>query len=387
MSLELYRKEVLNKMNIPILDLKAQHQYLMEDLVNAFREVLKEGNFVLGKRVAEFEKEFASYCGTNYCIGVNSGTDALLLALTSIGIKEGDEVIVPAFTFFATSEVVSRLRAKPVFVDIEPDTFNINPGLIEEKITKNTKAIIPVHLFGHPADMEPILNCANKYKIAVIEDCAQAVGAMYKGKKVGGFGIVNCFSFYPTKNLSCCGDGGAITTNNEEIAEECRMLRVHGSNRKYFYHQLGFNSRLDVIQAEILKIKLNYVDLWNKKRREIANYYNRYLKEIPEVTLPKEKEDVTAVYHQYTIRVEERDSLRSFLKERGVGTEVYYPVALPFLKVYENHNHKEKDFPVSSRAQMEVLSLPIYPELDKKKLDYIIECIYKFYKDKRSSKR
>ncbi|MGB9790951.1 MAG: DegT/DnrJ/EryC1/StrS family aminotransferase [Thermacetogeniaceae bacterium] len=364
----------LNK--IPVLDLKPEIESLWDELISAVEGVLKSGQFIMGPNVKAFEEEAAAYLGVRHAIGVNSGTDALVIALQAAGIGEGDEVITTPFTFFATAEAVSRLGATPVFVDIDPLAFNINPELIEQAVTPRTKAILPVHLYGQAADMDPIMEVAKKYGLKVIEDTAQAFGGEYKGRKLGTIGDAGCFSFFPSKNLGACGDGGLIATNDDEIAEKARMLRVHGAKKKYYNEMIGYNSRLDELQAAILRVKLPHIDEWNEARRRAAQRYNELLKDVPGIVPPYEAPYAKHVYHQYTVRVlnGKRDQVREYLAQQGIGTMVYYPVSLHKLPVYADNNCS---LPEAEKAAAEVLSLPIWPELSEK----IQNVVSKFLKE------
>ncbi len=348
---------------IPMVDFKAQYQSIEKEIDVAIKEVLLSGQYILGPVVKEFEGQVAAYCGLKYAIGVASGSDALILALRALDIGPGDEVITTPFTFVATAHAIVHCGAKPVFVDIEPDTFNINLALIEPAITKNTKAIIPVHLYGHPADMDPIMTIAKAYNLYVVEDAAQAFGARYNGRKVGSIGHVGCFSFFPTKNLGCSGDGGMVVTDNPDIAEKVDILRRQGCRQKYHAEMIGYNSRLDAIQAAILKVKLKHVDQWNEQRRNIARRYNELLSNSG-VKTPIEAPYAYHVYHQYTIRASKRDNLKQFLLENGIETSVYYPCALHLQEAYRHQGYTDGSFPESEKASQEVLSLPIYPELN-----------------------
>jgi len=347
---------------IPIFDPRPQLEELWDEIMAAIERVLRSGQFILGPEVKAFEREVAAYLGVKHAIGVNSGTDALIIALHALGIGPGDEVITTPFTFFATAEAISRVGATPVFVDIDPRTFNINPALIEPAITPRTRAILPVHLYGHPADMDPIMEIARAYNLKVVEDAAQAFGALYKGKKAGTIGDVGCFSFFPTKNLGAFGDGGLIATNDDQIAERARMLRVHGARRRYYHEILGYNSRLDPVQAAVLRVKLHHLDRFNAMRREVALRYSAMLSDIPQVVLPQELPYTYHVYHQYTIRLKAvpRDDLCSALEEAGLGTSVYYPVPIHRLPVYAQRSFR---LPEAERAATEVLSLPMWPGL------------------------
>ncbi len=365
-------------MNVPLFTLNRQHEKLMDELMKATLEVIKSGKFILGPQVSEFEEKVADYLGVKYAVGVGNGTDAISIALSAIGINPGDEVITTPFTFVATAETIAMLGAKPVFVDIDPDTFNINPELIEERITEKTRAIIPVHLYGQAAEMDRILEIAKKYDLFVIEDTAQGIGATYRGRKLGTIGDVGTFSFFPTKNLGALGDGGLVVTNNEEIFKKVKSLRVHGSPRKYYHEYLGYNSRLDTLQAAYLIVKLPHTDEWNRKRREIADFYNENLKDV--VRVPREKEGNYHIYHQYSIRTEKRDELRNFLNERGIGTAIHYPIPLHLQPAFSYLGYKEGDFPEAEKAAREVLSLPVFPELTEDEKNYVVEKIKEFFR-------
>jgi dTDP-4-amino-4,6-dideoxygalactose transaminase len=355
----------------------------MLSLINsAVKKVIESGNFIGGEEVKNFEKEFAKFCKTKYAISVNSGTDALFLALKSLGIKEGDEVITTPFTFIATVEAIVNCGAKPVFVDIELDTFNIDASKAEKVITKKTKAILPVHLFGQLANMVEIMKIANKYKLFIVEDSAQSVGAEYNGKKTGIFGDLGCFSFFPSKNLGAMGDGGMVITNKKKLAEKIRLLKNHGSSFKDKYKNLliGINSRLDTIQAAILRIKLRHLKKWNKKRKEIADYYSKNLREIKEVKIPVTKENGSHVFHQYTILAGKRNELKKYLENNNISAKIYYPLPLHLQPALKYLGYKKGSFPNAEKAAKEVLSLPIYPELPPKQQNFIIEKIREFYK-------
>lgn len=359
--------------NIPPFDVVQQYEEIRDRVSEAALEILASGRYIGGSPVADFEKQFADYVGVSDAIACNSGTDALYLALRALEIGPGDEVIVPPFTFIATAEVVSEVGATPVFVDIEPTSFNLDPALVEAAITSKTRAIIPVHLFGHPADMTLLMAVAGKHNLAVIEDCAQATGAKWAGESVGSIGPIGCFSFYPTKNLGGCGDGGMVTTNDAAIAAKIRSLTNHGSRERYFHEAIGINSRLDAIQAAILQIKLSHLDRWNEKRSAVAARYSQLLAGIPGLTLPTVSEKAESVWNQYTIRIESananlggenpRDWVRSQLQEQGIGSAIYYPLPLHLQPVYEPLGYQKGQFPVSEQAAQTVLSLPMFPEL------------------------
>ncbi len=359
------------ELRIPILDLRPEIEAHWQEYMDAIADVLRSGQFILGPNVEAFEHEVAAYLGVKHAIGVNSGTDALVIALRALGIGPGDEVITTPFTFFATAEAISTVGATPVFVDIDPKTFNIDPGLVEEKVTSRTKAILPVHLYGQAADMDPIMALAEKYGLKVLEDVAQAFGGEYKGRKLGTIGHAGAFSFFPSKNLGACGDGGLVATNDDEVAEFARMLRAHGARKKYYNEMIGYNSRLDALQAAILRVKLRYVDGWNEARRRVASTYNELLKDVPRVMTPYEAPYAKHVYHQYTVRIPGggRDEVQVKLAEKGIGTMVYYPVPVHKLPVYA---HFSLPLPEAERASGEVLSLPISPTFAEEKLGYVV---------------
>ena len=354
---------------IPILDLSPEIEELWDDLMAAITRVLRSGQFILGPEVEAFEREVAEYLGGKHAIGLNSGTDALVIGLRALGVGPGDEVITTPFTFFATAEAISLVGATPVFVDIDPKTFNLNPDLIAAAITPRTKAILPVHLYGRPAEMDPILDLAEAHGLKVLEDCAQAFGATYRGKKVGTLGHAGAFSFFPSKNLGAYGDGGLLVTNDDEVATLGRMLRAHGSKRKYHNETVGYNSRLDALQAAILRVKLPRVDTWNQARRQVALRYNELLADVPGLVLPEVSEG--HVFHQYTVRVlgKRRDEVQKKLGEAGIGTMVYYPVPVHKLPVYA---HSGFVLPEAERASQEVLSLPIFPAITEEQMIYVV---------------
>lgn len=364
-------------MQVPIIDLVSQYKNLEKEIDNAVKRVFSHSYFVFGKELESFEEQLSKYAGTKFALGVANGTDALLLSLYALGIKEGDEVITTPFTFISTAEVIALLRAKPVFVDVEEESLNVDPNLIEKAITERTKAILPVHLFGLCADMKSIMDIAQKHNLKVVEDAAQAIGATLYDKMAGGLGDIAGFSFFPTKNLGAAGDAGAILTNDEKLYEKIRLLRVHGSHKKYYHQFIGFNNRLDAIQAALLSVKLKYVDSWNERRREIAAKYTSLLNTY--VKTPSEPEGYYSVYHQYTIRTEERDRLKAFMNERGVSTAIHYPLPLHLQLAFEYLGYKKGDFPVAEKACGEVLSLPVYPELTDEMVDYVIETISGFF--------
>jgi dTDP-4-amino-4,6-dideoxygalactose transaminase len=365
-------------MQVPILDLKAQYAAVRNEAMQAISEVCESQSFALGPAVAEFEEKIAAYCASKHAIGVSSGTDALLVSLMALEIEPGDEVITTPFTFFATAGCVARLGAKPVFVDVEADSYNIDAGLIEEKITEKTRAIIPVHLFGQIAQMKVITEIAQRHNLAVIEDAAQAIGASQDGIKCGNFGDFGCFSFYPTKNLSGFGDGGLVTTNTESLAERIRILRDHGQNPRYFYKAIGGNFRLDSVQAAVLAVKLRYLDGWNEKRRQNATLYDSIFANSP-VRTPKIETNNISIYHQYTLTVPERDQLQKFLAENQISSAIFYPKPLHLQDCFKELGYKRGDLPVAERLCSEVLSLPVYPELSPEQIEYVARTALEFY--------
>lgn len=363
---------------IPIFNPSEEVASIHEEVLAAIKDVLFSGQFILGENVKVFEQEVADYLGVKYAFGVNSGTDALVIGLRAAGVGKGDKVITTPFTFFATTEAIHLVGAEPILVDINPETLNIDVSKIEQVITPDTKAILPVHLFGHASDMDEVLTLAEKYNLKVIEDVAQGFGGKYKDKKLGSIGDVGCFSFFPTKNLGTYGDGGLVTTNDEETARLIRLLRAHGSEKKYHNEMFGYNSRLDEIHAAILRVKLPKIDEWNAKRREIADRYQQGLADLDGILRPSEKEGIYHVYHQYTIRVLDgkRDALNDYLLSKGIGTMIYYPVPLHKLPVYQD---KEWHFPLSECAAEEVLSLPMWPLMSVEIQEKIISTIREFY--------
>ena len=362
-------------------DLKAQYQPISEEMINAVRGVFESGRYYLGDNVKSLEQEIAERCGAEHGIGVNSGTDAIWLALRALGIGKGDEVITTPFTFVATTEVIALLGAKPVYVDIDPATFNLDPDLVEAKITARTKAILPVHLYGQPADISKVQEIAVRHGLRVVYDGAQSIGAEADGKPVGAYGDAVTLSFFPTKNLGGVGDGGMILTNNDELAEELRVLRFHGSGGTYFYKRVGYCSRLDEIQAAILRTKLPHLADWNETRRKNAVEYRELLADMP-ITLPFETPRVKHIYHQFTTRCAERDSLKDFLKSREIDTGVYYPNPLHLEEAYKYLGYKPGDLPEAERACREVLSLPVFPEMTGQQLAHVAGSIRSFYEDK-----
>lgn len=378
---------------IQVCDLRAQYAQLKDEIDAAMQAVAAGGFFIMGPNVKAFESEVAAYSGCQYAAGVNSGTDALHLALRALRIGPGDEVITTPFTFVATTEAIGIVGATPVFVDIDPATFNIDPAQIEAKITPRTKAILPVHLYGQPADMDPIMEIARKYNLRVIEDVAQAMGATYKGRKVGTIGDVGCLSFFPSKNLGAFGDGGMVITNDQEIYERVEMLRRHGGKIKYHHTELGLNSRLDELQAAVLRVKLKHLDEWVAARRAHAYAYNEALTQVPGVQTPRERagdavmsptpgqtfpaDQLYTAYHQYTILVDDRDGVQERLKAADVQTMIYYPVPLHLQEVHENLSHQPGDFPQSEAVAARCLSLPIYPEMTEEQRQTVIDAVAK----------
>ena len=365
-------------MQIPLLDLKAQYKTCKDEIMQAVADVCESQAFALGPAVTAFEQSIAAYCGCRHAIGVSSGTDALLIALMALDIGVGDEVITTPFTFFATAGCITRLGAKPVFVDVDPDTYNIDPAAIEQKITGKTKAIIPVHVFGQIAQMKPITEIANRHNLCIVEDAAQAIGASQDGVKAGGFGQYGCFSFYPTKNLNAFGDAGLVTTNNEGLADKIRVLRNHGQNPTYFYRVIGGNFRLDSIQAAVLDVKLRYLDGWNEKRRRNAAIYDRIFAD-SSVSPPKIEPNNFSIYHQYTITAPDRDKLKDFLAENEIGSAIFYPKPLHLQDCFRELGYNKGDLPVAEKLCTEVLSLPVYPELTAEQVEQVAKTVLKFY--------
>ncbi|MFH2012927.1 MAG: DegT/DnrJ/EryC1/StrS family aminotransferase [Pseudomonadota bacterium] len=381
-------------MLIPMVNLKVQYETIKDQIDRAIKEVLEDGNFILGPSVKKIEEEIASYLGAKYAVGLASGTDALHMALLACGVKRGQNVITTPFTFVSTVETIISTGATPLFVDIDPKTYNIASEKIEEFVETKAyfnekegvlinkengnqiRAVLPVHLYGQSANMEHIVSICNKYNLVLIEDCAQAFGAEYKGRKVGTFGNVGCLSFFPSKNLGCYGDGGMIITNSEDLADKIRILRNHGSNEKYYYIDIGFNSRLDEIQSAILRVKLRKINKYNELRRKNACLYNDYLKDLDLVT-PCEDKDVKHVYHQYTIRTVHRDRIAKYLKDEGIASAIYYPLSLHQQPVFEDLAFKAGNLKNSESASLEVLSLPMYPELTEKEIHTVCEAIKK----------
>lgn len=370
---------MLKSSTIPLLDLKAQYAELREEIFAAINRILESQQFILGPEVEALEAEVASYSHCRYGIGVSSGTDALLVSLMAIDLQQGDEVITTPYTFFATGGSISRLGGRPVFVDIDPKTYNIDPEKIEAAITPRTKAIIPVHLFGQMADMDPIMAIAERYNLYVIEDAAQAIGAEYKGRRAGSIGHLGCFSFFPSKNLGGFGDGGMVVTNNAELADRVKLLRSHGAHPKYYHKMVGGNFRLDALQAAVLRVKLKYLDNWTIARQQNAEQYQQlFIQAGIEASLPYVAEARRHVFNQFVIRVQSRDNLMAYLKQNGIGCEIYYPVPLHLQDCFSNLGYKHGDLPISERASLETLALPIYPSLNKVQQQRIVATINSF---------
>ena len=387
--------------SIPPLDLTRQYRTIQSEIEAAVHGVLSSGRYIGGDEVQAFEQAFAAYIGTDHCLGCNSGTDALYLALRAIDLQPGDEVITTPFTFFATSEVINRVGAIPIFVDIDADSLNFDLDQVESAISPQTRAIVPVHLFGHPLDMSRLTKIAQDHGLFLIEDCAQAIGADWDGQKVGGFGDMGCFSFFPTKNLGACGDGGAVVTSRPDLARRIRQLREHGSPQRYYHTELGLNSRLDAIQACILRVKLNYLDQWNRDRCRIADRYQSGLGHLSDLQLPQKNPQGSSVWHQYTLRVKslrgkssrvteeatqndrsglqakqnDRDELKAKLATFGVQTMIYYPVPLHLQEVYQTSPCRFSSLPVVEQVAQEVLSLPMFPELSVEEQDQVIQSL------------
>ncbi len=365
---------------VPFLDLKAQYRTIREEVREAIDQVIEDQNFILGAQVQALEARIAEYCGVATAVGCASGTDALYLALRALGVGRGDEVVTVPYTFFATAGAIWNLGARPVFVDIEPQTYNLDPSKLEEAITPRTKAILPVHLFGQCADMNPILKISHARGIPVVEDAAQAIGAAYHGSKAGSMGKIGCFSFFPSKNLGGFGDGGMAVSDDGGLAERLRILRVHGSQPKYFHALVGVNSRLDTLQAAVLLAKLPHLDRWSAGRAELASFYDEAFEDTPAISPPVAVEGNRHIYNQYTIRVPDRDGLLKRLGEKGIGYALYYPLPLHLQKCFSSLGHREGDFPESEKAARQTVSLPIYPELSQEARAYVAETVRSFYR-------
>jgi dTDP-4-amino-4,6-dideoxygalactose transaminase len=362
---------------VPYLDLAAQIRGIRKEIDAALARTLDNCSFCLGPDVAQFEKDFAKFCEANHGLGFNSGTSALHVALKILNIGEGDEVITTPFTFVATSWAISYVGAKPVYVDIDDATFNIDPARIERAITPRTKAILPVHLYGQPFDVDKVLEICRKHKLPMVEDAAQAHGAKYKGRHVGTFGEMSCFSFYPTKNLGACGEGGALVTNNEKFAIRARSLREHGSTVRYYHDEIGYNYRMEGFQGAVLGVKLKYLNKWTKERQRVAARYTELLAKTP-LRLPLQAKYAESAWHLYTVRHPRRDELKKYLEDNGIGCAVHYPIPLHLQKAYANLGYKAGDFPVAEKASRECLCLPMYPELTDVQIVRVKEVIKKF---------
>lgn len=376
---------------VPLCDVQAQYQSLKPELDKALLDAVAAGRFIMGPNVKALEKEVAEYCDVKHSAAVGNGTDALHLALRALNLGPGDEVITTPFTFIATAEAISMVGATPVFIDIDPQTFNMDVTQIEAAITSNTKAILPVHLYGQPCDMDEIMSIARRYGLYVVEDCAQAIGAKWNGQAVGTFGDAGCFSFFPSKNLGCMGDGGMVVTNDDNVYERVEMLRRHGGRVKYHHEEVGMNSRLDDIQAAVLRVKLPHLDQWNEARRDCAYYYNQQLQDVDAIRTPEEKsstgyhtptaadqtqsEKAYAVYHQYTSLTEDRDALVKSLQSEDIGCLVYYPVCLHLQGAYANLGYSKGSFPQAEAAAAKCFSIPMFPELQRAQQDQVIDCL------------
>lgn len=371
-------------MQIPFMDLRKQNESVKHEINSAIKNVIDNSAFILGKAVSDFEKDFAEAHNVKHCIGVSSGTDGNHLALWSLGVSSGDEIIMPANTFIATAWGATLCHATPVFVDCEEDSYNIDPSKVEEKISGKTKAVIAVHLYGQPADLEPLKNLTSKNHISLVEDAAQAHFAEYKGSKVGGLGKLASFSFYPGKNLGAFGEGGAVTTNDDEIALRIRMLRDHGSEKKYYHEIYGHNYRMEGIQGAVLGIKLKCLNDWTEKRKAVAEKYNELLKDIEEILLPREMVYARHVYHLYVIQTTDRAKLQKFLNEKGISTGLHYPIPLHLQKCFEHLGYKKGDFPITEKLADNCISLPIYPELTNEQIEYVCDNMKYFYTKRRS---
>jgi len=370
---------------IPFIDLKRQYKEIEEEILSAIKKVFEKGRFILGEEVSVFEEEFSHYCGVRYGVGVDSGTDALQLALKAVGVGEGDEVITVAHSFIATALAISQTGAKPLFVDIDPETYTMDPNALEQFLRhrkkkgerQKIKAILPVHLYGHPAEMDAIMDIADRYQLTLIEDACQAHGAEYQGRKVGSFGLLSCFSFYPTKNLGGYGDGGMVVTDDKKLFEKLRLLRCYGEKRKYEHVLKGGNNRLDEIQAAILRVKLKYLDQWNEERRKRVLIYKKML-EHTGVICPTEKEQAKHVYHLFVIRTKKRNPLQTFLKEKGIGTLIHYPIPIHLQKAFRELGYRRGDLPLTEQYAREVLSLPFFPEMTESEIEGVATQIKTF---------
>lgn len=367
-----------SSIQIPVEDVTRQYPRIKDEVEAAIAEILPTGKYVLGPNLNAFEQEFAAYCQTKYCLGISNGTEALHLALAACGVGPGDEVITVPNTYIATVFAISYVGATPVFVDVDPVTFNIDVSQIESRITPHTKAVLPVHLYGHMVDMDPLLEIARQHNLWVIEDAAHAHGALYRGQRAGSLGHVGCFSFYPRKVMGCYGDGGAVTTNDDELYDRIKVLRYMGQHEKYLHERIGFQQRLDELQAAILRVKLRYLDRWIEERRRWADLYTELLAGLPLIT-PAEVGDAWHVYYQYTIRAPHRDELMAFLAERGIGSQNMYPLQVPYQPAYQHLGYKEGDFPVADAHVKEILCLPMFPELTEAEVRKVAGAIREFF--------
>lgn len=367
-------------MQIPFIDFRKLHEPIKEETYTAIQNVINNNAFILGKAVTDFESDFAKAHGVKHCIGVSSGTDANHLALWASDIKEGDEIIIPANTFIATAWGATLCGATPVFVDCESDSYNIDPKKIEEKITPKTKAIVAVHLYGQPADMDELKKVAEKHDLILLEDAAQSHIAEYKGKRIGGLSKAASFSFYPGKNLGAFGEGGAVTTNDDELAQKIKMLRDHGSMKKYYHEYYGHNYRMEGIQGAVLGVKLKYLENWTKKRRDAAKKYTELLKDVKEIKLPEEMPYANHVYHLFVVQTKDRDKLQKFLNENEISTGLHYPIPLHLQKCFEHLGYKRGDFPQTEKLADECLSLPMFPDLTDEQINFVCDKIKEFFK-------
>jgi len=364
-------------MDIPFLDLKVQNQALKNEILPLWEEIINSAGFVGGKHVDYFEKEFASACSTKHCILVNSGTDALRFIFIALGLKMGDEVITVPNTFIATTEAITQAGGNIVFTDIDPETYNMDPSGLESSITPKTKGIVPVHLYGHPADMDPILSIAKRNGLWVVEDACQAHLAEYRGRKAGSIAVAGAFSFYPGKNLGACGEGGAVSTNDDDIASKVRMIRDHGQTKKYFHDMEGYNGRCDALQAAALRVKLKHLPAWNESRRKNADLYFKFLQETDGIKLPKINKNCLSVFHLFVVQVEQRDAVQEALKKKGITTGLHYPIPLHLQKAYEHMGLKTGSFPKTEACAKKLLSLPMYPELTEKQIRLVSNSLKK----------
>ena len=369
---------------VPFFNLTRQYRSIEEEILAVTRKVFEGGRFILGEEVSAFEEEFAAYCGVRYAVAVGSGTDALRLAMTAAGIGEGDEVVTVAHTFVASALAISFTGAKPLLVDVDPETYTMDPGGLERllkrrtRLKKRVKAILPIHLYGHPAEMKDLVEIANRNDLILIEDACQAHGSEYGGKKTGSFGALGCFSFYPTKNLGAYGDGGAVVTDDRDLADKVRLLRCYGEKQKYHHLLKGTNSRLDEVQAAILRVKLRYLDQWNEVRRKKARAYDTLLSSLP-VIRPIEKEHAHHIYHLYVVRTRKRDRLQAFLKGRGIDTLIHYPIPIHLQKAYQELGYRRGDLPWTERCSREILSLPFFPEMTDSETKEVADGIHSFF--------